>query len=207
MACRRKTLASWRETTMEAVPIAAVALGHHEKSSATKNENMRNEIDIKSLILGSALAAAVMLSIAAATTNREADRSTTAGENGMERVNGIGGVFFKARDPKKLATWYRDHLGIQSKGGYADFVWREKDKPDRVGRTVWALFPTNTSYFGSSAAPMMINYRVANLEQLLAQLRSKGVAIEKVQEQDYGRFAWITDPEGNRVELWEPKAK
>ena len=129
------------------------------------------------------------------------------GENQMERVNGIGGVFFKARDPKKMAAWYRDHLGIRSKGGYADFAWREKDNPDRMGRTVWALFPTNTSYFGSSAAPMMINYRVANLERLLAQLRHAGVAVDKVKDDAFGRFAWITDPEGNRIELWEPKGK
>jgi catechol 2,3-dioxygenase-like lactoylglutathione lyase family enzyme len=138
----------------------------------------------------------------------EPDRSLpTTGENQMERVTGIGGVFFKAREPKKMAAWYRDHLGIQSQGGYADFVWREKDNPERTGHTAWALFPTNTSYFGSSAAPMMINYRVANLERMLAQLRRAGVAVEKVQEQDYGRFAWITDPEGNRIELWEPKGK
>ena len=169
---------------------------------------MQKKIDIKSMILGSALAAAVMLSVAAATTNRESDRSVPAtGENQTERVNGIGGVFFKARDPKKMAAWYRDHLGIQSKGGYADFVWREKENPDRIGRTVWALFPTNTAYFGSSTAPMMINYRVANLERLLAQLRGAGVTVEKVDNTDYGRLAWITDPEGNRIELWEPKAK
>jgi hypothetical protein len=123
---------------------------------------MQRKIDIKSMILGSALAAAVMLSIAAATTSLEPDRSIpNTGENQMERVNGIGGVFFKARDPKKMAAWYRDHLGIQSKGGYADFVWREKDNPDRTGHTTWALFPTNTSYLGSSEATMMINYRVS----------------------------------------------
>jgi catechol 2,3-dioxygenase-like lactoylglutathione lyase family enzyme len=169
---------------------------------------MQKKIDLKSMSLGSALAAAVMLSVAAATTNREPDRSLPAtGENQMERVTGIGGVFFKAREPKKMAAWYREHLGIQSQGGYADFVWREKDNPERMGHTAWALFPTNTSYFGSPGAPMMINYRVANLERMLAQLRGAGVAVEKVQEQDYGRFSWITDPEGNRIELWEPKSK
>lgn len=169
---------------------------------------MLNKIDTKSMILGSVLAVAVMLSVAAATTNRQPDRSAPAtGENQIERVNGIGGVFFKARDPKKMAAWYRDHLGIQNKGGYAIFAWREKDNPDRLGQTVWTLFPTNTTYFGSSAAPMMINYRVANLERLLAQLRRDGVAVEKVEDFSYGRFAWITDPEGNRIELWEPKGK
>ena len=169
---------------------------------------MQKKIDIKSMSLGSALAAAVMLCVAAATTNREPDRSApTTGENQMERVTGIGGVFFKARDPKKMAAWYRDHPAIQSKGGYTDFLWRDKDNPDTIGHTAWALFPTNTSYFGSSAAPMMINYRVANLERMLGQLRRAGLAVEKVQEQDYGRFTWITDPGGNRIELWEPKAK
>lgn len=169
---------------------------------------MQKKIDVKSMILGSALAAAIMLSVAAATTNREPGGSIpTTAENQMEKVTGIGGIFFKAREPKKMAAWYRDHLGIQSKGGYADFVWRDKDNPDLIGRTVWALFPTNTSYLGSPAAPMMINYRVANLERLLTQLRREGVTLEKVQDQDYGRFAWITDPEGNRIELWEPKGK
>ena len=125
----------------------------------------------------------------------------------MERVTGIGGVFFKARDPKKMAAWYQQHLGIQSKGGYADFVWRDMDNPKEKGHTAWALFPTNTAYFGSSAASFMINYRVANLDGMLTQLRRDGIAVDKVEDYDYGRFAWITDPEGNRIELWEPKSK
>ena len=169
---------------------------------------MQNKIDIKSMILGSALAAAVMLSVAAVTTNRGPDRSSaTTGTNEVERVNGIGGVFFKARDPKKMAAWYRDHLGIQSAGGFAMFKWRDNDHPERKGLTTWALFPTNTSYLGSSSATMMIDYRVANMERLLAQLRRGGVAVEKVKDDAFGRFAWITDPEGNRIELWEPKGK
>jgi catechol 2,3-dioxygenase-like lactoylglutathione lyase family enzyme len=169
---------------------------------------MQKKIDIKSMILGAVLAAAIMLSIAATTINRAtAPYNPATGENRLERVNGIGGVFLKVRDPKKMRAWYRDYLGIQNNDGYADFPWREKDNPDRLGRTVWALFPTNTSYFGTSAAPMMVNYRVANLERLLAQLRRAGVAVEKTQDYDYGRFAWITDPEGSRIELWEPKGK
>jgi predicted enzyme related to lactoylglutathione lyase len=123
----------------------------------------------------------------------------------MERVTGIGGVFFKARDPNAMAAWYEAHLGIQSKEGCADFAWREKDHPDQLGRTVWAIFPTDTTHFASS--PLMINYRVANLDRMLAQLRNDGVKVEKVEDYDYGRFAWITDPEGNRIELWEPKEK
>lgn len=169
---------------------------------------MQKKIDIRSMLLGSALAVAVMLSVAAATKNQEAAPSTpTTGEQQIEKVNGIGGIFFKARDPKKMRAWYRDHLGIDSKAGYADFPWREKDNPDRLGRTVWTLFPTNTTYFGSSTSPMMINYRVANLDRMIAQLRGAGVAVEKTVDYNYGRFTWVTDPEGNRIELWEPKGK
>jgi predicted enzyme related to lactoylglutathione lyase len=89
----------------------------------------------------------------------------------------------------------------------AHFAWREKDRPEAIGRTVWSIFPDDTDYFGPSRSPFMINYRVANLDRMLEQLRSGGVAVEKVEDYDYGRFAWITDPEGNRVELWEPKNK
>jgi predicted enzyme related to lactoylglutathione lyase len=169
---------------------------------------MRKKIDIKSMILGSVLTAAVMLSVAAVTTNQEPDRASgTTGTNQVERVNGIGGVFFKARDPKKMGAWYRDRLGIQSAGGFAMFRWREKDNPERMGLTTWALFPTNTTYLGSPATTMMINYRVANLERLLEQFRRDGVTVEKVKDDAFGRFAWITDPEDNRIELWEPKSK
>lgn len=122
----------------------------------------------------------------------------------MEQVTGIGGIFFKAKDPAKMAEWYRDNLGIRSEEGHADFVWRDKDHPETTSRTVWSVFPANTKYFES---PFMINYRVANLDRILEQLRRGGVVIEKVEDYDYGRFAWIKDPEGNRIELWEPKGK
>ena len=168
---------------------------------------MQSKIDLKSVLLGSALTAAVMLSVAATGPDQASSAPAATADNPVERVTGIGGVFFKAREPKKMAAWYRDHLGIQSKGGYADFTWREKDNPDRIGHTTWALFPTTTTYFGTSTAPMMIDYRVAELERLLTQLRRDGVAVEKTDDSDYGRFAWITDPEGNRIELWEPKSK
>jgi predicted enzyme related to lactoylglutathione lyase len=135
------------------------------------------------------------------------DTTTKAKEIQMERVTGIGGVFFKAKDPKAMAAWYRNNLGIQSKGGYSDFTWRDKDHPEEMGHTTWAIFPTNTAYFGQSSSSLMINYRVANLDRMLDQLRKSGVKIEKVEDADYGRFAWIMDPEGNRVELWEPKGK
>ena len=120
----------------------------------------------------------------------------------MEQVTGIGGIFFKAQNPEKLSAWYREHLGIPVVDGHADFLRRDKDDPKSTGRTVWSIFPANTDYFKS---PVMINYRVANLDRMLEQLRRGGVEIHKVEDYDYGRFAWITDPEGNRVELWEPK--
>jgi catechol 2,3-dioxygenase-like lactoylglutathione lyase family enzyme len=122
-----------------------------------------------------------------------------------EKVTGIGGVFFKARDPERMSAWYREHLGIETKDGSADFAWREHERPDEIGRTVWSVFPADTDYFGPSRPAFMINYRVANLERMLAQLRAQGVTVEKVEDYDYGRFAWITDPEGNRIELWEAK--
>ncbi len=124
-----------------------------------------------------------------------------------EKVTGIGGIFFRARDPERMSAWYRDQLGICGEDGHADFVWREHDRPDEIGRTVWSVFPAETDYFGPSCPAFMINYRVANLERMLAQLRHNGVTVEKVEDYDYGRFAWVTDPEGNRIELWEPKSK
>ena len=126
-------------------------------------------------------------------------------EEQMEQVTGIGGVFFKVRDPQRMAAWYQENLGIQSNDGCADFVWREKDQPDQTGRTVWAIFPDDATHFGSGSSRLMINYRVANLDRMLEQLRRGGITVEKVEDYDYGRFAWITDPEGNRIELWEPK--
>jgi predicted enzyme related to lactoylglutathione lyase len=122
------------------------------------------------------------------------------------RVTGIGGVFFKAHDAPKLAAWYREHLGIVSEGGFHSFEWLEKEDPSKEGSTVWAVFPDTTKYFGASKSPVMINYRVANLDYVLAQLRKEGVTVDdKVQDESYGKFGWATDPEGNRFELWEPK--
>ena len=125
----------------------------------------------------------------------------------MEKVTGIGGVFFRARDTARTTAWYREHLGICTEEGHTDFVWRDIDRPDEIGRTVWSIFPDDTDYFGPSRPAFMINYRVSNLDRMPAQLCQKGVAVEKVEDYDYGRFAWITDPEGNRIELWEPKSK
>jgi len=124
----------------------------------------------------------------------------------MKRATGIGGIFFKASDPGKLQEWYAKHLDVPVDGdGYVCFSWRVKDDPERVGMTVWSLFPRDTKYFDPSEQPFMINYRVDDLHKVLAALREEGVTVDdKVDESEYGKFGWIMDPEGNRIELWEP---
>src|SRR5215471_12024235 len=120
-----------------------------------------------------------------------------------KRVTGIGGVFFKGRDHKTLRAWYAQHLGIMSEDWGTMFQWREHDNPEIEGITTWCIFPGDTQYFGDSA--LMINYRVENLDALLEALSAEGVRIDpKRDDHEYGRFAWIYDPEGNKIELWEP---
>jgi predicted enzyme related to lactoylglutathione lyase len=126
-----------------------------------------------------------------------------------ERVTGIGGVFFKARDPKALSVWYREKLGLvmRDDGEWSVFEWRDRQNPDRAGTTVWSLFRSDSDYFAPSQAPFMVNNRVRDLDRMLAQLRELGVSVEsKVVEEFNGKFAWAMDPEGNKIELWEPKA-
>jgi catechol-2,3-dioxygenase len=170
---------------------------------------VKRKIEVSSLLLGAFIGAVAVLCVAAATTKTNAGASgdATGKEFQREQVTGIGGVFFKVSDPKGMTAWYRTNLGIQSQGGYADFTWREKGRPEEIGHTAWRIFPTNTTYFGQSSSSLMINYRVANLDRMLEQLGKSGVKIEKVEDYDYGRWAWIMDPEGNRIELWEPKGK
>jgi len=124
----------------------------------------------------------------------------------MKRVTGIGGVFFKSSDPEKLKQWYQEHLGIECMpGNGAIFSWRDSDNPEEEGMTIWSLFKAETKYFDPSTAPFMINYRVVDLHALLAVLREEGVQVDdKVSEDEFGKFAWVMDPEGNRIELWEP---
>ena len=123
----------------------------------------------------------------------------------MARVTGIGGIFIRARDSKALAAWYAQHLGIQlTEWGGAQFLWAD-EVPPTTGSTAWSVFPADTKYFGSGPQPYMVNYRVDDLDALLVQLEAAGVTIDPKRENaSYGRFAWITDPEGNRVELWQP---
>jgi predicted enzyme related to lactoylglutathione lyase len=127
----------------------------------------------------------------------------------MARVTGIGGIFLRARDPKSLNAWYAKHLGIQlADYGGATFLWSD-EIPLTTGSTTWSLFPEDTKYFGSGnekgPQQAMVNYRVDNLDELLTQLAAANVPIDpKREDASYGRFAWITDPEGNRIELWQP---
>ncbi len=118
----------------------------------------------------------------------------------MAGVTGIGGIFFRSRDPEALYRWYEEHLGITREAdGSVLFRWQEP------GETVFAIFPHDTEYFGASGQPFMINFRVDDLDALLAVLDASGVEIEpRREEYAFGKFAWITDPDGNRVELWEP---
>jgi len=122
------------------------------------------------------------------------------------RVTGIGGVFFKAKDPGKLGEWYRDHLGIPVEGwGGCAFPWRHDDNPRKQGQTIWSPFPADTAYFKPSRKPFMVNFRVDDLHGVLKALRKEGVSVDKqVEESEYGKFGWIMDPDGNRIELWEP---
>jgi catechol 2,3-dioxygenase-like lactoylglutathione lyase family enzyme len=124
----------------------------------------------------------------------------------MKRVTGIGGVFFKSADPKRLAEWYRVHLGldVEEWGGVA-FKWSGTGNPTGTGTTVWSPFNADTDYFAPSSAAFMINYRVDDLHALLAALRAEGCQVEdKVDESEYGKFGWVLDPDGNKVELWQP---
>lgn len=126
----------------------------------------------------------------------------------MKRVLGIGGIFFKAKDPTALREWYRVHLGIAVEDwGGAAFGWRGPDNPDGSGTTVWSIFEQDSNYFAPSSAPFMINYRVADLDAVLAALRAEGCQVDaRTEASEHGKFGWVIDPEGNRVELWQPPA-
>jgi len=126
----------------------------------------------------------------------------------MRRVTGIGGIFFKSPDPKRLGEWYRTHLGIGVEPwGGAAFRWAGEHNPGGVGTTVWSPFAADTAYFAPSSASFMVNYRVEDLHALLAVLRQEGCQVDdKVEESEYGKFGWVVDPDGNKIELWQPPA-
>jgi predicted enzyme related to lactoylglutathione lyase len=124
----------------------------------------------------------------------------------MKRVTGIGGIFFNARDPEALRAWYRKHLGIDvQEWGGAAFRWVDEAGNPTGGTTIWSIGSADGDYFAPSKAPFMINYRVADLTALLGLLRAEGChVLEKTDESEYGKFGWVIDPEGNKVELWQP---
>lgn len=123
-----------------------------------------------------------------------------------KRVTGIGGIFFKSKDPAAMRTWYGKHLGfVFTEWGGSQFDWRSADGSGEKGYTLWTPFKENTKYFQPSDKPFMINYRVANLTWLLEELKKEGIEpVGKLQDEPYGKFAHIMDPEGNKIELWEP---
>ena len=117
----------------------------------------------------------------------------------MEKVVGIGGIFFKAGDPKELLRWYREHLGIEADPSFGGTMF---------DLTTWSIMPSTTKYFSPSTKEFMLNYRVDDLDAMLAQLRAAGVTVdEKVDDSEFGKFGWAIDPEGNRFELWQPPKK
>jgi len=122
-----------------------------------------------------------------------------------KKVTGIGGVFFKCKDPEKMKEWYKTHLGLNTDQYGASFEWRQSADFTKKGITQWSPFPETTKYFEPSTRDFMINYRVENLERLVEQLKKEGVTIvDKIESYDYGKFVHILDVEGNNVELWEP---
>jgi catechol 2,3-dioxygenase-like lactoylglutathione lyase family enzyme len=121
------------------------------------------------------------------------------------RILGIGGIFFKAADQAKTREWYAKHLGLVDRGEGVMLPWREHDDPQKEHVTVWSAFPSNTDYFAPSQATFMVNYIVDDIDALLERLQEEGVKIDpKRMNEPYGRFAWIYDSDGNKIELWEP---
>lgn len=124
----------------------------------------------------------------------------------MKRVTGIGGIFIKSADTARLRAWYKKHLGIDVEdwGGTA-FRWAGAHNPDGHGTTVWSVFEASSNYFEPSTAPFMVNYRVDDVRALIAVLREEGCqVIDKIDESEFGKFGWVVDPDGNKIELWEP---
>jgi catechol 2,3-dioxygenase-like lactoylglutathione lyase family enzyme len=156
------------------------------------------------------LAALTLLLLPVGRAQQQASTPATAAKEGATATNergrilGIGGIFFKSANQQQAREWYSKHLGLADKGGGVILPWREKDKPDNEHATAWAVFPGNTKYFEPGQA-FMVNYIVDDLDALLERLQKEGVKIDpKRQNVDYGRFAWIYDPDGNKIELWEP---
>ena len=123
----------------------------------------------------------------------------------MKRVTGIGGIFFKCKDPNKVKEWYKKHLGLNTDQYGTNFEWRQGTDSSKKGFTQWSPFSETTKYFQPSEKEFMINYRVENLEALVEELKKEGVIIvDKIEAVEYGKFVHILDVEANKIELWEP---
>jgi predicted enzyme related to lactoylglutathione lyase len=151
----------------------------------------------------------VILLIAASFLSGFVFKSITSNQNKnnkpMKKVTGIGGIFFKCKDPKKMTEWYKTNLGLNTNPYGATFDWYEATDSTKKAQTQWAPFAENTKYFEPSAKDFMINYRVENLVALVEELKKNGVTIvDNIETVDYGKFVHILDAEGNKVELWEP---
>jgi predicted enzyme related to lactoylglutathione lyase len=137
--------------------------------------------------------------------NTKMGKQNNSNTTKMKKVTGIGGIFFKCKDPQKMAEWYNQHLGLNANQYGANFEWRQAEDPSKKGSTQWSPFAETTKYFEPSAKDFMINYRVENLEVLVKQLKAEGVTItDQIEASEYGKFVHIIDVEGNKVELWEP---
>ncbi|MEO8823198.1 MAG: VOC family protein [Ginsengibacter sp.] len=153
----------------------------------------------KSILIALALTTTFCLGFAFKTIITKNDSSK------MKKVTGIGGIFFKCKDPNKMKVWYKTHLGMNTNEYGATFEWREESDSTKKGSTQWGPFAETTKYFEPSIKDFMINYRVADLETLVEELRKEGVTIvDKIESYDYGKFVHIMDIEGNKIELWEP---
>lgn len=123
----------------------------------------------------------------------------------MKKVTGIGGIFFKSDDPKKMNEWYAQNLGLPVQSWGTMFKWRDMENPDKESYTVWSPFAGDTKYFEPSKKEFMINYQVEDLEALVEQLKADGVTfVDELESSEYGKFVHILDPEGNKIELFEP---
>lgn len=123
----------------------------------------------------------------------------------MKKVTGIGGIFFKCKDPEKVKEWYSKNLGLKTDEYGTSFEWRQGENPDKKGFTQWSPFSETTKYIEPSTKDFMINYRVENIEALVEELKKDGVKVlDEIETYDYGKFVHIMDPEGNKIELWEP---
>lgn len=126
----------------------------------------------------------------------------------MKKVTGIGGIFFKCKDPKNMRDWYNKNLGLETNDYGSSFEFRNANKPEEINYLQWSPFKEDTDYFEPSQKQFMINYRVENLAGLVEEMKKDGVTIcDEIQEFDYGKFVHIMDPEGNKIELWEPVDK